>query len=257
MAALVLFLVLAGPACGGNGGSPATETPAAVIPFPTVTATISQPPATPAAAPTTPVTTLTPAPAVVTPAADGPGAEAAIAAAEEQLGATHLDSLTRDACEAANPPNGLCISLQSSPAEVARGVARFTAGSLDGGGFRLYMGRDPGGQWAFWFGTQQRVDVLDELPGALLACGASGPVPVFAGPSGFSSSTGSVARLVQLDAEAFVLIKPGSFAVDGGRGEGWYYVTSPVTGWVSAAEVTSAALGDCLLHDDLAAAERG
>lgn len=201
--------------------------------------------------------TATPAPAVVTPSAGAPGVAAAIAAAEQQLGAVHLDSLTRDACEAANPPSGLCISLQSGPEQVALGLAQFTAGSLDGGGFRLYMGRNLAGAWGFWFGTQQQSDVLEEIPGTLLACGAAGPTAVFAAPDGLSSSTGSVARLVTLQAEAFALARPGSFAVDGGRGEGWYYVTSPVMGWVAASDVTSAALGDCLLHDDLAAAERG
>ena len=219
-------------------------------------ATVTAPAVTPSAT-SSPTAAATPAPAVVTPPAGAPGVEAAIAAAELQLGAVHLDSLTRAACEAANPSSGLCISLQSGPAQVALGLARFTAGSLDGGGFRLYMGRDLAGEWAFWFGTQQQSDVLEEMPGALLACSAAGPTAVFAGPSGFSSSTGSVARLVQLEAEAFVLVKPGSFAVDGGRGEGWYYVTSPVMGWVAANDVTSAALGDCLLHDDLATTEQG
>lgn len=221
-----------------------------------MTTTAIAPPETPTAT-VSPTVTVTPAPAVVTPPVGAPGAVAAIAAAEQQVGAVHLDSLTRTACEAANPPNGLCISLQSDPAHVALGLARFTAGSLDGGGFRLYMGRDLAGTWGFWFGTQQQSDVLEEMPGALLACGAAGPTAVFAGPSGFSSSIGSVARLVQLEAEAFVLAKPGSFAVDGGGGEGWYYVTSPVMGWVAASDVTSAALGDCLLHDDLAAAAQG
>lgn len=256
MAAFVLCLSLAAAACGGSGSEPATDTPASTPQSPAAPVTTTQRIETPTAT-LSPTASATPAPAVVTPSTGGPGAPAAIAAAEQQLGAVHLDVLARAACEAANPPNGLCISLQSDPQQAASGLLRFTAGSLDGGGFRFYMGRDLADEWAFWFGTQQQSEVPDALPGDLLACSAAGPAAVFAGPAALSSSTGSVARLVLLRAEAFVLTTPGSFAVDGGRGEGWYYVSSPVMGWVAAADVTSAVLGDCLLHDDLAAGERG
>jgi hypothetical protein len=163
----------------------------------------------------------------------------------------HLDTLSFDACQAANPPSRICIALQSSSEDVARGVASFLAGDLDGGGFRFYMGRQADASWGYWFGTQQQVDILEVLPGEVLVCGGGSPVELHETPQSVSAVVASAQHLSALTAEEFVLARAGQFEAGGTIGEGFYRVSAPVAGWIDAASVTSAEYGDCLLHDEL------
>jgi hypothetical protein len=244
---LAATLVLA--ACGGGDGH---EPPAATATATPAAATQTEP-ATEGTTPSpTPTATATPEPA------RDPGAEAAAAieAASALLDAAHIEPFNRDSCLEANPESLICISLQSPPAQVAAGIARFRAGDLEGGAFIFFMGRKADGTWALWFATQQRYDVLDSLPGLLLTCGGGRPVTVREGPSATAVETGAVEHRSELVAAEFVLEEEGTLTAGGQWGSGWYRVTSPVSGWVSDADVTDAGLGDCLLHDDLRG-ERG
>jgi hypothetical protein len=163
----------------------------------------------------------------------------------------HLDTLSFDACLAADPPSRICIALQSSSEDVARGIAWFQAGDLDGGGFRFYMGRQVEGSWGYWFGTQQQVDILQVLPGEVLVCGRGAPVELHETPEFVSAVVASADHLSALTAEEFVLARPGQFEAGGVIGEGFYRISAPVAGWIDAASITSAEYGDCLLHDEL------
>lgn len=241
-AAAITLLATLATGCLEEDAAPAPATTPSVAATSPTTAT-----ATRAAPSPTPLATATPTPA------HDPAKEtaAAIEAAAVFLGAVHLESLDRAACEAANPPSRICISLQSAPGHVGRGIARFTAGDLDLGGFVFFMGRMPGGEWGFWFGTQQQHDVLETLPGTLLACGRGEDVAIRAQPALEADVLQRVGELVELQAETFVLTVEGSFTAGGTTGEGWYQVSAPAVGFVAATDVTAASLGDCLLRDAL------
>jgi hypothetical protein len=251
LGALAAFLLAAmlTASCLGGDGDPAEQTTPETTPTSAATATA---PATQSATaePTTPVATPT---ASATPSATldpaDETAKATAAASEVLGGAATLDALDRAACEAANPASRICIELLSDGGTVAAGTALFRAGDLDGGGFLFFMGRLVDGSWGYWFGTQQTYDTLDALPGTLVACGLGGDVEVHGAPGG--AVTGTVPHLEQLTAEEFALKEPGQFAAGGTRGKGWYRISAPAAGWVSADHATDAAFGDCLLHEEL------
>jgi hypothetical protein len=175
----------------------------------------------------------------------------AIEGAVKAVDAVYRSPLTLDSCLKDNPGNKPCIALASNETTVRGGIARFTGGFPDGGGFSFVMGRQADGAWQYWSGTQQGIYQLVEFPGELRACGGGNAVVVRASPDSSAASSGTLKDLATSTAQEFRLTKAGSFGTGGGRGEGWYRVTGAVPGWVLSRDATDAKLGDCSLHDGI------
>jgi hypothetical protein len=244
---LLLGAAFVSSACfiGDDDDTPDSPTQAATA---ASTTAAVQTPATTAPASATASPTATPT-AEATPTPSAGSGTAAVEAAVALLDATYLETLDRAACEEANPPSRICITLQSGQETVDNGLARFMAGDLDVGGFIFFMGRLENGEWGYWFGTQQQVDIPEGLPAGLVACGAGSAVTVYGAPDG--SPTGEVPHMAELTAEEFALSSGGTFGAGGERGHGWFRISEPAAGWVDADSVTDAAIADCLLHEEL------
>jgi hypothetical protein len=160
-----------------------------------------------------------------------------------------VSPLTRDACLANNPQKKVCIELKSDDSTVDRGIAEFAGGDPEGGGFTFYMGRDAGGQWHFWFGTQQQSYRLTTLPGDVLVCADGDGANVREQPQSGATSAGLATDMTSLHAVEFVLTSPGSFRAQGQIGAGWYRVSGDLDGWIDSRYETAAALGSCTLRD--------
>lgn len=169
-------------------------------------------------------------------------------AAVAVFGAVYREELNRDTCNTGNPDMLPCVSLASDAGTVDSGIARFTGGYPEGGGFSFYMGRQFNGEWGYWFGTQQQLYQLVSVPGELRACGGGEAVTVRAEPSSTSEAAGSIPDGSTVSAEAFMLTVAGSPS-GGGRGEGWYRVGGDSPGWVAATQSSDASLGSCDLRD--------
>jgi hypothetical protein len=167
------------------------------------------------------------------------------------LGARHVSPLTLEACLKDNPDRKPCIDLQTPMDQLPRGVARFAAGDPDGGPFTFLMGRMADGAWGYWLGSRQMTYILDTLPGDILTCGLGSEVHIRERPQDDAASLSTFKDLTELRADQFVLTAAGTYGVSGKRGDGWYHVVTPVDGWVQASKTTAAALGDCLLHDEV------
>ncbi len=172
-------------------------------------------------------------------------------------GARYISPLTLRACLEGNPERKPCIELKTAPAQLARGVARFTLGDPDGGASIFLMGRTANGRWAYWRGSQQQSYVLEMLPGQLLACGGTAEAVIRTEPSVASAVLATPPNLAPLTAEQLRLTMPGEYGVSGKRGEAWYRISSPALGWIDATQTTAASLGDCLLHDEVEQSDRG
>lgn len=177
------------------------------------------------------------------------GTDPASAAALKDTDSLYRAPLTRDACLADNPDQKVCIERTTPEPAIAGGIARFAGGYPDGGGFAFLMGRASGGDWHFWLGSQQDFYVLAGVPGDLRACGGGSDVVVRANPSGDAQAVGDVPDLSVAHAEEFMLTKAGSFGASDARGEGWYRISSPVSGWVLSTQITDARFADCRLRD--------
>ncbi len=173
----------------------------------------------------------------------------AVEAAMKEVDAVYRSPLTLDSCLKDNAGNKACIALASNEPTVRGGVARFTGGFPEGGGFSFVMGRTADSGWHYWFGSQQGMYQLSDLPGELRACGNGNAVTVRASPDSAAASAGTLKDLDTATAQEFRLTKAGSFGTNGARGEGWYRVTGAAAGWVAARESSDAKLGDCALHD--------
>lgn len=215
----------------------------------TASATIvaSSPVAT-ATRPLTETPTQAPSPSP-TPETFPAGREPAIAAALAEVDGLYVSPLTRDACLANNPQKRVCVELKSADSTVDRGIAEFAGGDPEGGGFTFYMGRNAGGQWHFWFGTQQQSYRLTSLPGDVLVCADGDGANVREQPQSGAASAGLATDLTSLHAVEFVLTSPGSFRTQGQPGAGWYRVSGYLNGWLDARYETAAALGSCTLRD--------
>ena len=239
---------LATVACGDGANDDVTPTlPAlptasvsATAPAPTVTPT---PTAVPSPSPT-PAGTPTPLPADVEAVR-----QQVVAAAAAELKGRFVSPLDRDACLANNPSQQLCFDLVSKPDTLVRGIAQVATGDPLGGGATVFFGREASGQWRYWFGTQQAVSPLVTLPGELLACGGGQGITVRAQPSDTSEAVTKLADLAAMRAQQFVLTSVGSTVPGSPRGEGWYRVNIPATGWVNSRDITDSAQKTCALHD--------
>ncbi len=252
--AVTLALTLAGCSNSDSPPPPATTAPLPTLENPpTRQATVPATSASPAAS-RTPVASPSPSPTVqatpeptATQSASGSTSDV-IDAAVDTVGAVYRPQLTRDTCIADNPDSKPCVSLSSDEGSVQSGIARFTGGYPDGGGFSFYMGRDLSGDWGYWFGTQQQYYQLVEFPGDLRLCGGGSDVTIRQDPVGSSGPSGTMADGSTIPAEEFVLTVAGS-PNSGNRGEGWYRVGGATPGWVPATQSTDASLGSCDLHD--------
>lgn len=216
----------------------------------------------PTASPNAPAraATVTPIPspaATPTPNPESERAAVVDAAGAALGGARYVSPLTLPACLQGNPQRAPCIELKTSPEQLARGVARFALGDPNGGASTFLMGRMADGRWAYWRGSQQQSYVLETLPGQLLVCGPKNGAAIRAEPSASSAAIAAPPNLAPLAAEELRLVIPGQYGVQGQRGEAWYRLTSPAAGWIDATQATAAALGDCLLHDEVEQVDRG
>ena len=141
-----------------------------------------------------------------------------------------------------------CVNPQSSPEQAARGIATFGVGESGPdavGGFAGILGRDPMGEWQFWFGTQNIVYQLLILPGAMTVCADGDGLNVRALPSTDAEILATLPDLARVMAEQFTLTQPGTpptVTSDQVIGSGWYYLSAPVEGWASSLHLENAAL---------------
>lgn len=248
--AIVIALTLAG--CSNSSSPPPAPTTA---PLPTLENPPTRQSTTPSIAGTpagsstpgqTPTPEGTPEATPTEPAGESNGSliDSAVAA----FGAVYREELTRDTCNTDNPDMLPCVSLSSDDATVQAGIARFTGGYPDGGGFSFYMGRQFDGEWGYWFGTQQQLYQLTSVPGELRACGGGEAVTVRTEPSSTSDEAGFIPDGSTVSAAEFMLTVAGSPS-GGGRGEGWYRVGGDTPGWIAATQSSDASLGSCDLRD--------
>lgn len=160
-----------------------------------------------------------------------------------------------DMCPAqGNAAGATCVIPVSSADAAARGIAEFGVGSPLGSGATEVLGQEPSGAWQFWFGTQNVVYQLLDLPGAIIVCAGGDGLNVRSGPSTDGAAVAKLADGTQMAAEQFVLTDPGDHTtLSAGRG-GWYRISSPVQGWVYSRFISTASLGDCTWHDQLVSA---
>ncbi len=241
MVGAVVAVALALGGCGGSSSE--KDTPAPQSPTSGISNTPHETPTAEASASPSP----SPSPSV-SPTLQA-GTDAASVAALKDTDSLYRSPLTRDACLADNPQQKVCIERTTPESALDGGVARFSGGYPEGGGFAFLMGRTSAGEWHFWLGSQQEFYVLANLPGDLRACGGGEDVVARANPSSDAAAAGKVPDLSVAHAEEFVLTKSGTFGVSSTRGDGWYRISSPVTGWVASRDVTDAKLGDCRLRD--------
>jgi hypothetical protein len=223
---LLAFAVIA-PGCGGGDKKAQPAAPTSASPEATATATAS---------PTAVVT--------ATPVTYGPNdPEGALAAA-----LIAFDGLRDPACRAAGNTKP-CVSLNSSPQTVARGIATVALAAPNGGGGAIgVMGRDQAGEWRRWMTTQQTY-VLLFLPGDLRVCADGEGVNVRELPSTEGKLVKTVADNTVLRAEQFILTTPGTGDTPG---IGWYQVTGAAAGWARSDLLSNASLPDCGLRNALA-----
>lgn len=171
-------------------------------------------------------------------------AAAALATALHLLGGLPTSECV--AATAAQP----CITPVVDPDSLSRGVAKFqvSAGPGPRSNRLMVLGQLADGTWGYWFSGQDRQPELINLPGDLLACPGPRNAPATLFGDGRPLALGP---LVALQAEQFVLTRPG--APEQGdaapeRGTGYYWVSSPLPGWIAAADVTDALFGDCATH---------
>jgi hypothetical protein len=171
-------------------------------------------------------------------------AEAALTTALHLLGGVRASECT--AASAEQP----CVTPVVDPESLSRGVAKFqvSAGPDPRSSRLVVLGQLADGTWGFWFSGQDRQPELINLPGDLLACPGPRNAPATLFGDGRPVALGP---LVALQAEQFVLTRPG--APEQGdaapeRGTGYYWVSSPLPGWIASADVTDALFGDCAAH---------
>jgi len=143
-----------------------------------------------------------------------------------------------------------CIRTISSPAEAARGIARFGVGTApEGGGFLDVLGRTAAGGWGWWFGTQQESYRLLSLPGPMQVCAGGDDLNVRTDSSTDTPVAAVLSDRTMVQAEEFVLTRAGIAGPGGDTGEGWYRLSAPAGGWAFERFLSDARLPDCRFHD--------
>ena len=122
----------------------------------------------------------------------------------------------------------------------------------ESGSAAVFAGRTASGAWDFWYGTQQTVYRMADLPGDILVCANGDGLNIRESPDAGSKVVAFVKDLTRLRAEEFVLTTPGGNAPGTGSGSGWYRVTAKepqVAGWAFSKYITDARLKDCSIQD--------
>lgn len=166
-----------------------------------------------------------------------------------KAGLTIFNAVSNDDCRTNNPQQKACLVEGVNQSSPDRGAAAFELGDpIAGGGATVVLGRDPQGQWGFWYGTQQEIFRTFDLPADMRVCGFGQGLQLRAEPSATSEALMSLSDGSTVRAEEFLLTAPGDYA---GHtvGSGWYRVSAPVPGWVQSQLVADAKSGDCALHD--------
>lgn len=153
-------------------------------------------------------------------------------------------------------PTAPCITTADPGVAVDLGIMRLAYNPPEGqgGAAAIFAGRTPAGTWDFWYGTQQGVYRLADLPGDILVCAGGDGLNIREKPDQASKVVGFAKDLTRLRADQFVLTTPGAVGAGGASGSGWYHVTGPTpatTGWVSSQYITDARLKDCTVHDQI------
>lgn len=151
-------------------------------------------------------------------------------------------------------PDAVCIETYDPGVAVDLGIMRLSlsAPQGEGGSAAVFAGRTASGAWDFWYGTQQTVYRMADLPGDILVCANGDGLNIRQKPDTGSAAVGFVKDLTRLRAEEFVLTTPGGAGPGSGSGSGWYRVTSrdpQVVGWVFSKYTTDARLKDCSVRD--------
>jgi hypothetical protein len=174
------------------------------------------------------------------------------AALADQPAAVLVQALTTPCQSVNSDPNGSCLFVTSTEQNAQRGIAKFSISAVQGGGASEIYGKGPDGAWKYWFGTQQPIYQLLDLPGPMLVCAGGDGINIRSAASPDAQVLGQAGDGARLTAENFVLTEPGSFNSSGlptaGRG-GWYQISAPQQGWVYSRFVTDAGLGSCMWHD--------
>lgn len=243
---MVLAALLFGSACGG--GQPAAS-PVPGASSPTVVPQASPAQTTPSTSPT-PLGSPTPSGTFVgtgTPVPTGTpssqqGVDAALAAA-----LTVFDAVTEADCLASNPHKKDCVSFhpRSQPSSVLRGIALFGVGHPEyPTGIAAVLGRDPNGEWKFWFAGQQFYQLLI-LPADVLVCAEGQRLNVRSEPTLNAPVTAQLDHMSTAGAEEFVLTEPGTYPRK--PGYGWYRLSAPHEGWAYSRYLTGE--GSCFLRN--------
>lgn len=140
-------------------------------------------------------------------------------------------------CREVAPAGGVCVFPQSTPDNAERGIALFGAGD-DFGGAILVLALDPAGQWVKWFVTQNITFRQLVLPGAMRVCESGAAV----------RATPDRGAPVDEELPAGTLVMAEEFRLDLDR-SGWYRVSGPVSGWMQADGLSTAALSTCTERD--------
>jgi len=172
-------------------------------------------------------------------------AESALAAAIELL-----DGVSEADCTTNNPEQADCISINPDDRESASlGIAVLGVEGPAGGSSVLLMGREAGGNWAYFAGGAQYYQA-SKLPGEMKVCTQGTGLNVRAEPSATAQLVRTVEDNSTVTGEEFVLTQPGTPpGASPVPGYGWYRTSAPVDGWVYSKYVSG--LADCSLHDSL------
>lgn len=147
-----------------------------------------------------------------------------------------------------NNPDGIdCAALESSPADVAGGIAVFGIADPGGNsGFSAVLGLTQDGSWKLWFTTSNPYQ-LTRLPGDMVVCADGGGVNLRSGPSTDAGVVDTLAEGTTVTGIQFVLTEP---VAPGQAGFGWFRINSPEAGWIYSKYLETAALDDsCALRN--------
>jgi len=113
------------------------------------------------------------------------------------------------------------------------------------------LGLKPGGDWAYWFGSQQATYHALALPAQMRVCADGQGVNVRETASETAATRGLIKDGTIVTADRFVLTQPAIYRSPGPAGNGWYSVSGPTPGFVRADFLSVTTLPDCKLRDAL------
>jgi hypothetical protein len=124
-------------------------------------------------------------------------------------------------------------------------------GDPRGGGAMFVLGQKAPGDWAFWFGTQQKTYHATALAAQMRVCADGQGVNVRQMPNETSTGLGLLKDGTVVTADRFVLTQEGTFKGAGPSGNGWYGISGPTAGFIRADFLSVTSLPDCELRNAL------